>query len=109
MCWRRFTPGLPIGEELVFNRESHHRADPVKLGELQVSDIINGTPVDHPFHRHGHFFQVLEVNGQPPEFLSWEDSVNVPARGRVRIAWLPDARPGEWMYHRHILEHHALG
>jgi FtsP/CotA-like multicopper oxidase with cupredoxin domain len=27
----------------------------------------------------------------------------------VRIAWLPDDRPGSWMYHCHILEHHAAG
>jgi len=52
---------------------------------------------------------VLEVNGRPPEFLSWEDTVNVPPRSRVRIAWMPDDRPGEWMYHCHILEHHASG
>ena len=30
-------------------------------------------------------------------------------RHSVRIAWLPDDRPGEWMYHCHILEHHAMG
>jgi FtsP/CotA-like multicopper oxidase with cupredoxin domain len=65
--------------------------------------------MDHPFHLHGFFFQVVEVNGKAPPFASWEDTVNVPARGRVRIAWLPDDRPGEWMYHCHILEHHAAG
>ena len=31
------------------------------------------------------------------------------AEERVRIAWMPDDRPGEWMYHCHILEHHAMG
>ncbi|HEY7480001.1 MAG TPA: multicopper oxidase domain-containing protein [Gemmatimonadales bacterium] len=72
-------------------------------------DIVNRSPVDHPFHLHGFFFQVLEVNGEPPEFRSWEDTVNVPGRGRVRIAWLPDEREGEWMCHCHILEHHAAG
>jgi len=41
--------------------------------------------------------------------LSWEDTINVPSKGRVRIAWLPDDRPGSWMYHCHILEHHAAG
>jgi FtsP/CotA-like multicopper oxidase with cupredoxin domain len=35
--------------------------------------------------------------------------VNVPAFGSVRIAWMPDDRPGGWMYHCHILEHHAAG
>jgi FtsP/CotA-like multicopper oxidase with cupredoxin domain len=65
--------------------------------------------MDHPFHLHGFFFQVVSVNGEAPAFLSWEDTVNIPPRSRVRIAWLPDDRPGEWMYHCHILEHHASG
>jgi FtsP/CotA-like multicopper oxidase with cupredoxin domain len=53
--------------------------------------------------------KVLEVNGEPPAFRSWEDTVNVPPKARVRIAWMPDDRPGEWMYHCHILEHHQSG
>jgi FtsP/CotA-like multicopper oxidase with cupredoxin domain len=104
-----FKVRLNRGVDFTINRESHHRDEPVKVGELQVWDVINKTPVDHPFHLHGFFFQVLEVNGEPPPFLSWEDTVNVPARGRARIAWVPDDRPGEWMYHCHILEHHAGG
>jgi hypothetical protein len=27
----------------------------------------------------------------------------------VKIAWMPDNRPGTWMYHCHIIEHHAAG
>jgi FtsP/CotA-like multicopper oxidase with cupredoxin domain len=49
------------------------------------------------------------VNGQPPAFRSWEDTVNLPPRSRVRIAWKADDRVGEWMYHCHILEHHQSG
>jgi FtsP/CotA-like multicopper oxidase with cupredoxin domain len=33
----------------------------------------------------------------------------VPAKSRIRIAWMPDDRPGGWMYHCHILEHHEAG
>jgi FtsP/CotA-like multicopper oxidase with cupredoxin domain len=97
------------GVKFTINKESHHRADPVRVGELQVWDIVNGSPINHPFHLHGFFFQVLEVNGKPPPFLSWEDTFDIPARGRVRIAWIADDRPGSWMYHCHILEHHAGG
>jgi FtsP/CotA-like multicopper oxidase with cupredoxin domain len=104
-----FTLGMKHGVEFTINREQHHRADPVRVGELQVWDVLNRSPVHHPFHLHGFFFQVLEVNGKAPDFLSWEDTVNVPAFGSVRIAWMPDDRPGEWMYHCHILEHHAAG
>jgi FtsP/CotA-like multicopper oxidase with cupredoxin domain len=100
---------LKHGVAFTINQESHHRAEPSRVGELQVWEIVNDSPVDHPFHLHGFFFQVLEVNGQPPAFLAWEDTVNIPRKGRVRIAWLPDKREGEWMYHCHILEHHAAG
>jgi len=108
---------VPLGTRMSLRRgfdwtvegETHHRADPVRVGDLQVWDVVNETKMDHPFHLHGFFFQVIEVNGAPPEFLSWEDTINVPAQGRVRIAWVPDDRPGSWMYHCHILEHHAAG
>ena len=100
---------LKHGVAFTINKELHHRADPVRVGELQVWDIVNDSPVHHPFHLHGFFFQVIEVNGSRPQYLSWEDTVNIPARGKVRIAWMPDDRPGEWMYHCHILEHHAAG
>ena len=83
--------------------------EPVKVGELQVWDVVNATMMDHPFHLHGFFFQVLEVNGKKPEWRSLEDVINVPPKGTVRIAWYPDHRPGMWMYHCHILEHHAAG
>jgi FtsP/CotA-like multicopper oxidase with cupredoxin domain len=97
------------GVDFVINKERHHRDRPVTVGELQVWDVVNDTMMDHPFHLHGFFFQVLDVNGTPPAFRSWEDTVNVPPKGRVRIAWVADDRPGEWMYHCHILEHHASG
>ena len=36
-------------------------------------------------------------------------AVNVAAKGRVTIAFRPDDRRGQWMYHCYILEHHAAG
>jgi FtsP/CotA-like multicopper oxidase with cupredoxin domain len=104
-----FKMSLKRGVDFVVNKEQHHRDRPVKVGELQLWDVVNDTMMDHPFHLHGFFFQVLEVNGEPPAFRSWEDTVNVPPKARVRIAWMPDDRPGEWMYHCHILEHHESG
>jgi FtsP/CotA-like multicopper oxidase with cupredoxin domain len=108
-CHLGFKLSLKHGVDFLINNEPHHRDQPVKVGELQVWDIVNDTMMDHPFHLHGFFFQVVSVNGEPPSFRSWEDTVNVPPKGRVRIAWVPDNRPGEWMYHCHILEHHASG
>lgn len=103
----RTSPGG--GVDFLVNNEQHHQDRPVQAGELQIWDVVNETSMDHPFHLHGFFFQVLAVNGEPPPWRSWEDTVNVPAGGTVRIAWLPDERPGSWIYHCHILEHHASG
>jgi FtsP/CotA-like multicopper oxidase with cupredoxin domain len=46
---------------------SHTTATDPKVGELQVWDVINDTMMDHPFHLHGFFFQIVEVNGEPPQ------------------------------------------
>jgi FtsP/CotA-like multicopper oxidase with cupredoxin domain len=100
---------LRRGIDFVVNGERHNVDAPVKIGELQVWDVVNSTMMDHPFHLHGFFFQVLSVNGEPPAFRSWEDVVNLPPKSTTRIAWMPDGRPGSWMYHCHILEHHAAG
>lgn len=107
----KFSLGVSLrnGLEFLVNDETHHQAAPVKVGELQVWDIVNSSLMDHPFHLHGFFFQVLQVNGNAPAYRSWEDVVNLPPRSTVRIAWMPDDRPGSWMYHCHILEHHEAG
>jgi FtsP/CotA-like multicopper oxidase with cupredoxin domain len=104
-----FKMSLRRGFDFVVNGERHHHGEPVKVGELQVWDVVNETMMDHPFHLHGFFFEVLEVNGKKPAFRSLEDVVNVGPKSTVRIAWYPDDRPGNWMYHCHILEHHASG
>jgi FtsP/CotA-like multicopper oxidase with cupredoxin domain len=89
--------------------ETHHHDAPVKVWELQVWEIVNETGMDHPFHLHGFFFQVVAIDGARVVPRSWEDTVNIVAKGRVTIAFRPDDRPGRWMYHCHILEHHAAG
>jgi FtsP/CotA-like multicopper oxidase with cupredoxin domain len=106
-----FSVGLSLSRGLDFrvNGETHHHDKPVKVGELQVWDVVNRSLMDHPFHLHGFFFQVLSINGKAPQFRSWEDVVNLPPRSTVRIAWMPEDRPGSWMYHCHILEHHEAG
>lgn len=104
-----FKFSLRRGLDFVVNHERHHHDQPVKVGELQVWDVVNETQMDHPFHLHGFFFEVIAVDGKKPAFRSIEDVVNVGPKSTVRIAWYPDDRPGMWMYHCHILEHHAAG
>jgi FtsP/CotA-like multicopper oxidase with cupredoxin domain len=102
-------PTRTVSMKALMHGGHHQRDDPVRVGQLQVWDLMNETGQDHPFHLHGFFFQVVTEDGRPPQALGWKDTVNVPRKEQVRIAWLPDDRPGEWMYHCHILEHHAMG
>ena len=64
----------------------HQRAEPVRVGELQVWDLINETGQDHPFHLHGFFFQVVEEDGKAPPVVAWKDTVNVRRKSQTRIA-----------------------
>ncbi len=78
----------------------------VERGGLRFIDVENASEMDHPFHLHGFFFQVLERNGAPVALDSSgnKDTVIVPAKGRLKLLTRFD-EPGMWMYHCHILEH----
>jgi len=102
-------PSLKNGMNFLVNDSTHVNDKPVRVGELQVWEVNNASLMDHPFHLHGFFFQVLEENGKVPEYMAWKDTYNLKPRTKIKIAWLPDNRPGIWMYHCHILEHHAAG
>lgn len=100
---------LKRGLDFKVNDGIHVEDKPVRVGELQVWEISNASLMDHPFHLHGFFFQVLELNGASPAWRAWKDTLNIPPRSKAKIAWMPDNRPGRWMYHCHIIEHHAAG
>jgi FtsP/CotA-like multicopper oxidase with cupredoxin domain len=102
-------PSLKNGMDFLVNGHVHVNDKPVNIGELQIWEVSNTSLMDHPFHLHGFFFQVMEVNGKPCEYMAWKDTINLTPRTKVKIAWMPDNRPGKWMYHCHILEHHAAG
>ena len=100
---------LKTGMDFTVNRQVHGTDQPVMVGDLQVWEVSNTSGMDHPFHLHGFFFQVLEENGREPAYRAWKDTWNLPPKSTVKIAWMPDNRPGMWMYHCHILEHHEAG
>ncbi|MBV9961438.1 MAG: multicopper oxidase family protein [Parafilimonas sp.] len=102
-------PSLKHGIDFHVNGDVHTADKPVYVGELQVWEVSNTSLMDHPFHLHGFFFQVIEENGKMPAYKAWKDTVNIKPRSKVKIAWMPDNRPGMWMYHCHILEHHEAG
>jgi FtsP/CotA-like multicopper oxidase with cupredoxin domain len=82
----------------------------VENGGMRVLEIENASEMDHPFHLHGFFFQVLEKNGNAValESMGNKDTMIVPAKGSLKLLSRFD-EPGHWMYHCHILEHAELG
>jgi FtsP/CotA-like multicopper oxidase with cupredoxin domain len=99
-------PSWKHGIDFLVNGDVH---TPVNVGELQVWEVSNTSLMDHPFHLHGFFFQVIEENGKAPAYKAWKDTYNLKPKSKIKIAWMPDNRPGRWMYHCHILEHHEAG
>ncbi len=79
------------------------------VGDTEVWEVENATGYDHPFHLHGFSFEVLELGGVPWPVREWKDSVNIPAGETLRFVVTYDDRPGEWMFHCHILDHAKLG
>ncbi len=76
-----------------------------KLGEKQLWIVKNDSDWDHPFHLHGFFFHVVDEKGVPVRPLALKDTVNVPMKSTVRLLVTFDERPGQWMFHCHILDH----
>jgi FtsP/CotA-like multicopper oxidase with cupredoxin domain len=92
--------------EMGIDGRPYWRAEPIvaHIGETQIWRIVNDTDFSHPFHLHGYFFRVLDE--AVPE---WKDTVDVPTKSELRIAIKFDERPGQWMYHCHILDHAEAG
>ncbi len=82
-------------------------ADKIKIENGQVARITlnNLTMMHHPMHLHGHFFRVINENG---EYSPLKHTVNVPPMQKVTIEF--DAtESGDWFFHCHVLYHMMSG
>jgi len=69
-----------------------------------IVEVRNLSSTEHPFHVHGHAFEVLSRNGVRSKLLTIEDTINLGVRDTVRLRLVAD-NPGDWMLHCHILGH----
>ncbi|KAJ6019679.1 hypothetical protein N7499_009355 [Penicillium canescens] len=106
---------------------------PIVLGHNQVVDIVlnNGDTGSHPFHLHGHQFQVIErfpsygehfydyaesdpVTYDPsnhaafPDYPARRDTLVLPPQGYFVVRFVAD-NPGVWFFHCHIDWHLSQG
>ena len=84
--------GVPLSE-----------SDKIMIKENQVTRITlnNLTMMHHPMHLHGHFFRVLNKNG---DYSPLKHTVNVPPMDSVTIEFYGNEY-GDWFFHCHILYH----
>ncbi|ODQ64941.1 iron transport multicopper oxidase FET3 [Nadsonia fulvescens var. elongata DSM 6958] len=101
---------------------------PFVLNHLEVVEIVlnNGDTSSHPFHMHGHEFQVIKrtdafEDDDPhfydpenedislyPEFPMRRDTVNLNANGHLVLRFIAD-NPGVWLFHCHVEWHLEQG
>ena len=86
---------------------SNHKGIRILRDQRVVMDISNSSLMAHAMHLHGHFFQVIGLNGKPLAG-AMRDTVLVPAAGSVTIAFDAD-NVGRWLFHCHNLWHMATG
>lgn len=74
-----------------------------------VNEMESDHPMHHPFHIHGAGrFLILSRDGVTESNFVWKDTVLVRTGETVEIL-LEVTRPGVWMAHCHIAEHHESG
>ena len=73
----------------------------IKKGEAVRITLNNFTMMHHPMHLHGHFFRVINKNG---EYSPLKHTVDVAPMSSTTIEF--DANEdGDWFFHCHVLYH----
>ncbi|KIW04816.1 uncharacterized protein PV09_04001 [Verruconis gallopava] len=94
--------------------------NPFVLEKGQIVDIIvnNNDPGKHPFHLHGHNFQLIARSAEEggfyannvtfPQVPMRRDTVLVRPNGNIVLRFVSD-NPGVWLFHCHIEWHMIAG
>ena len=77
----------------------------VNPGEIVRITYQNDSMMHHPMHLHGHFFRVLNKNG---DYSPLKHTVDVPPMSSRTIEFYAD-EVGQWMLHCHVLYHMDTG
>jgi FtsP/CotA-like multicopper oxidase with cupredoxin domain len=81
----------------------------VELGASEEWRLVNTSSDWHPFHIHVNDFQVTEIDGEPVDAHSWEDTTAIPAFGEIVMRTRFLDFPGKFVYHCHVLSHEDRG
>ena len=89
------------------NNKPLYASDSIKIaqGETVRFIMINRTMMHHPMHLHGHFFRV--INGQG-DYAPLKHTVDVPPMQTTVIEFAAE-EVGDWFFHCHLLYHLESG
>ncbi|WP_225975478.1 multicopper oxidase domain-containing protein [Panacibacter ginsenosidivorans] len=89
------------------NNETVSESDEIKIkkGENVRIILYNGTMMRHPMHFHGHFFRVL--NGQG-DYSPFKNTLDIMPMETDTLEFAP-TETGDWFFHCHILYHMMSG
>jgi hypothetical protein len=77
----------------------------INRGENVRFTLSNDTMMHHPMHLHGHFFRVVNEQG---EYSPLKHTVDVPPMGKRVIEFAADEEK-DWFFHCHVLYHMKSG
>ena len=100
----------PAGPRFYINDQAWPLNTEVEVGldDAEVWLVQNDSEGQHPFHIHGLFFEVLDVDGVARPTRMLEDTLAIGPDQTARLAVRYTA-PGHWMFHCQILEHAERG
>ena len=75
--------------------------------QLIALDVFNDTAWPHAMHLHGHHFWVTSPTGEPLHHGKRDTHLMQPGE-RASLVFIAD-NPGLWLFHCHMMEHHAAG
>lgn len=86
--------------------EHHDHLAKINIGQAVSIEVWNDTRWNHAMHLHGHHFWIQTEDG---EFLDGKRDTYLFQRGeKANLVFIAD-NPGLWLFHCHMLEHHAAG
>ncbi|MGI9088809.1 MAG: multicopper oxidase domain-containing protein [Chthoniobacterales bacterium] len=87
----------------MINNKTLYESDSIKIhqGETVRFIMINRSMMHHPMHLHGHFFRV--INGQG-DYSPLKHTVDVPPMQTTVIEFAAE-EVGDWFFHCHLLYH----
>jgi len=90
-----------------FNNKTLRETDFIKInkGEKIRITLTNETMMHHPMHLHGHFFRVLNEQG---DYSPLKHTVDVPPMAKVVIEFDANEEK-DWFFHCHVLYHMKAG